>query len=146
MRCPIRQVLFLRRFRGLTGGHLKVRDYFGHIASSGTHEPRVWFTDDTRWDSSNPWCDARASVVDEPTEVRPDALFLAGLDWRFLTREQRERGVVPVVNLVQHIRHADPADERFEFLRHRAVRVCVSREVADAVSAAGANGPVVSES
>lgn len=138
-----RTVLFLRRFRGLTGGHLKVRDYFGHIAASGTHTPFAWFTDDTRWDDSNPWRDARANVVATPTAVRPDVLFLAGLDWRFLTRERRERPEVPVVNLVQHIRHADPADERFEFLRHPAVRVCVSREVADAVTSAGANGPVV---
>ncbi len=139
----MRTVLFFRRLRGLTGGHLKVRDYFGHVLASGTHTARIWFTPDSVWDESNPWRDARQYVVADPAAVRADVLFLAGMDWEFLPAAARERSQVPIVNFVQHVRHAAEGDPRRPFLRHRAIRVCVSGEVADAVAAAGANGPVV---
>jgi hypothetical protein len=138
----MRRVLFFRRFRGLTGGHVKVRDYFGHVRASEAHDPRIWFTRDSVWDDANPWRDVRDRVVDSPRDARADVLFLAGLDWTFL-REDDDGRDVPVVNLVQHVRHADAADPRRPFLARRAVRICVSAEVADAISAAGPRGPVI---
>ena len=140
----MRRVLFFRRFRGITGGHVKVRDYFGHVAASGTHDARIWFTRDSVWDDANPWRDVRESVVASPHEAEPGVLFVAGLDWGFLGNGNGG-GVrdVPVVNLIQHLRHADPADPRRPFLDRRAVRICVSAEVADAVSAVRPRGPVI---
>lgn len=139
---PRRTVLFLRRVRGFTGGHLKVHDYFGHVASSGTHVPRAVFSADTVWDERNPWHAERASAVASFEAARPDALFLGGLDWEFLPPKERARPSVPVVNLVQHVRHGDPKDPRFAYLRHRALRICVSPEVAQAIEGR-AEGPVV---
>ena len=42
------------------------------------------------------------------------------------------------------MRAADPTQHLYRFLKHKAVRVCVSPEIAEAVRATGAaNGPVV---
>lgn len=48
-----------------------------------------------------------------------------------------------MVNLIQGIRHADPGDPRHRFLTRRAIRICVSQEIADAIRASGrVNGPI----
>jgi hypothetical protein len=76
-------VLFHRDFRAFTGGHLKVWDYFNHVASSPTHEARITFSPESKWDSTNPWFNSRGYVVEwEPAKA--DMLFLAGTDWRAL--------------------------------------------------------------
>jgi hypothetical protein len=136
-----KRVLFVRRFRGLTGGHVKVRDYFGHVGASGTHDARIWFTRDSSWAEGNPWHDATDRVVASPGDARPDVMFLAGLDWTLVNGCVGRD--VPVVNLVQHVRHADPHDPRRPFLARRAVRICVSAEVAEAISAVRPRGPVI---
>jgi glycosyltransferase involved in cell wall biosynthesis len=49
----------------------------------------------------------------------------------------------PVINLVQGIRHADPRNPLFGFLQRPAAGICVSQEVADAITSTGkVNGPV----
>jgi glycosyltransferase involved in cell wall biosynthesis len=71
----------------------------------------------------------------------PDVLFVAGLDWEHLKGMALSR---PVINLIQHVRHSDPDDPRYEYLWRPAVRICVSNEVADAIQATGrVRGPVV---
>ena len=140
----MQRVLFYRDFRRFTGGHLKVWHYFNHVRSSPAHTAHVSFTRESVWDESNPWGDARDAVVDHPAGFRPDALFLAGLDWRRIRPWARRRPRRPVINLVQHVRHAEPDDPRYAFLHHRAVRICVSREVASAIEGTGrVNGPVL---
>ncbi len=55
----------------------------------------------------------------------------------------RAAGETPVVNLLQGMRHADPESTRFEFLSRKAIRICVSDEVAAAVRDTGAvDGPL----
>ncbi len=50
---------------------------------------------------------------------------------------------IPVINMIGHVRHGDPAHPGFALLRCRAIRICVSQEVADAIRAHGEpNGPV----
>jgi glycosyltransferase involved in cell wall biosynthesis len=50
---------------------------------------------------------------------------------------------VPIVNLLQHVRHGRPGDRRYPFLRHRAIRICVGEEVRASVAATGqVNGPL----
>jgi hypothetical protein len=136
-------VLFFRRLRGLTGGHLKVRDFFGHTLASGDHTARIVFTKDSVWTEENPWRDAREHVVASRDAVKADVLFLGALDWEFLTEKERKKSKVPVLNLIAGVRHADPGDPRRALLAHRAIRICVSDEVAAAIRAAGPpNGPV----
>ena len=136
-------VLFHRDFRKFTGGHLKVWDYFNHVLSSATHEPRIAFSEHSKWDSSNPWLNFQRYLTKwEPDKA--DILFLAGTDWRAVPELDQLHFRKPIINLIQHPRHAEPNSELRDFLRNRAVRICVSQELADAITATGeANGPVL---
>ena len=139
----MRTLLFHRHFDNFTGGHLKVWDYFNHTASSGTHRARVHFTPGSRWDATNPWLARRAEVLPAWQPRQADALFLGGFDWQALPEAERDHWPRPVFNLVQHVRHGDPDHPLTAFLRHRAVRICVSEEVRAAIVATRrVNGPV----
>ena len=98
------------------------------------------------WDETNPWRNARECMVDEDADVEFDVVFLSGTDWRRVIPEhERPEYARPVVNLIQHVRHADPDDPlgRHMLLRHKAIRICVSREVEEAIIATGkVRGPV----
>lgn len=138
----VKTVLFIRDLRDFSGGHLKVWDYFNHVRNSAGHEPWVRFSKQTVWDASNPWHASRERVLGPRARLDPDILFLGGVDWLNLRWSERRRRR-PVINLVQHIKHADPGDIRFNFLSRPAVRICVSAEVAEAIVATGrVNGPV----
>ena len=79
-------------------------------------------------------------------EVDFDVLFLSGTDWRrVIAEEQRPRYSKPVINLIQHVRHACKDDSlgRHMLLRHSAIRICVSAEVERAILGTGrVRGPV----
>ncbi len=141
-------VLFYREFLNFSGGHLKVYDYFCHAKTSESFQPKVFFTKSSDLSDRNPWLQDRdensVCFVDRFVPESADVLFFAGQDWLALPESQRRHPPCPVINLIQHIRHADPSDCRFSFLEHPATRVCVSQEVADAIVSSGrANGPVV---
>jgi len=44
------------------------------------------------------------------------------------------------INLIQHVRHGDKSHPLFEFLKHKAIRLCVSEAVKEAIEPY-ANGP-----
>ena len=137
-----RVVLFRRDFQRFTGGHLKVWDYFNHVASSANYEPRISFTASSKWDRTNPWFKSRDRVVDWNLK-NADLLFLAGTDWRALSEPDQTRSSRPIFNLIQHPRHAQFGSELRGFLRNRAIRICVSEEVAQALRGTGeVNGPL----
>lgn len=135
----MRRLLFHRDFRRYSGGHGKVWDYFTHARAHPGWNAVAYLTPDSVA-ADNPW---HAAAV--PTEARwqpeaADALFLAGMDWAALPSDAPGR---PVVNLVQAVRHADPGHPLYAFLSRRAVRICVSQAVADAILSTGrVNGPV----
>ena len=136
-------VLFYRDYRAFSGGHLKVWDYFQHTLQSVLYEPKIYFSKKSLWDETNPWRDASNCVTGKWKPEEASALFVAGMDWLSLSRGMWHKSKVPVINLVQHVRHADPTDSRYQFLRNRAVRICVSEEVGHALRATGiANGPL----
>lgn len=140
----VQRVLFYRQYRRFQGGHLKVWDYFQHLRQHADYEPTVYFTPDSVWDETNPWHAAPEHVVGAFRPEAADLLFLAGMDWLALSPERRKAPGRPVINLIQHVRHADPAQPLHEFLEHPAVRLCVSAEVESAIVATGrVNGPVV---
>ncbi len=137
-----RVVLFYRDFQRFTGGHLKVWDYFNHVMASPGVEPRITFSSRSVWDSTNPWVKRKDAVVEWNPEAA-DLLFLGGLDWRVLPASQRKAFPKPIINLIQHPRHAETGSELRSFLSYRAIRICVSEEVAAAISATHeVNGPV----
>jgi hypothetical protein len=146
----MREVLFFRNFRRFeavagrfSGGHLKVWDYFNHVLHSPNYVPRICFSKQSRWDEIDLWRGFERYIVDSGALPRVDILFLAGMDWRNLTEKQRETSPIPIINLVQHVRHAWPQDPRYTFLKHRAVRICPSEQVCEALKATGrVRGPI----
>lgn len=140
---PPRTVLFRRRFKKLRGGHIKVRDYIDHVAAHPGFRARLWLTPDSKRDDPL-WRGLDDVIVERWDPAEADILALAGLDWRSLTPDQRAAPPCPVLNLVQHTRHADPAEERYGFLGHPATRVCCSPQVEEAIRATGrVNGEVM---
>ncbi len=140
----LRTVLFFRHYTHFTGGHLKAWNYFNHVLSSPEFTPRVWFSDTTTLDRDNPWEGVPDLVIDKETPIRPDVCVVGGANWRMLDRYPYVMPNVPVINLVQHVRHADPELRLKKFLQRKAIRICVSQEVADALGATGmAVGPLV---
>jgi hypothetical protein len=131
-------LLFHRNYLGFSGGHLKVWDYFNHAQHSQL-KPQIYFTPNSVWNPSNPWFEMAPSPVDTWNPHRAGALFVAGLDW-FAVPEDVS---VPIINLIQGVKHASSDNPLFCFLSRRAVRICVSPEVADAVRGTGkVNGPL----
>lgn len=133
-------LVFHRDFHGLTGGHLKVWDYFCHARGSKRFRPVVYLTPESVRGPANPWLADGSPRVKRWNPDAAGALFLAGLDWEAVPASPR----IPVVNLIQGVRHAEAGDPRRSFLSRPAVRICVSPEVAEAITATGdVNGPIV---
>ncbi len=139
----LKRVLFHRAYHGFTGGHLKFWDYYNHVRGSGDHQAAIAFSDDSLWDSSNPWVAERATVLPNWRAEDADILFLAGTDWLVMDEGQRQHPPRPVINFIQGVRHARPGDVRHAFLAHPAIRICASDEIASALRALGTvRGPI----
>ncbi len=117
-------------------------DYFAHMQSSMAFAPEIFFSDTTRWDQENPWLKAKYKKVFNYVPSNYDYVFLAGMDWNIYLNAARPLKQ-PVINLIQHVRHADPAEDVNQFLTQPAIRICVAQQVTDAILATGkVNGPV----
>ena len=69
--------------------------------------------------------------------------MLAGIDWKILSLREREHPTIPVINPILSIRHANPSEQRYKYLKHKAIRTCATDEVRDALLDSGqVNGPV----
>ena len=143
----MRTVWFHREYTRLYGGHLKHAHYFGHVARLPGFTPRITYTGEPATaalarERSQLWPPGEAGAAARWTPGRDDVLFLAGVDWRYLAAQGLDALPNPRVNLIQGVRHAHDT-ELYGYLAHRAVRVCVSKEVADAIKSTGqVNGPV----
>ena len=135
-------MLFIRDFRGFQGGHLKLRDYITHTAASGWVQPQLYLTPDSFDTPELDDCFGPDLCPRVPDLAPAEAYFLAGLDWYQLDQAGIDPTPRPVLNLIQHVRHADPGTALFACLRRPATRLCVSQAVADAI-APHANGSVV---
>ena len=144
-----RQVWFHRTFMGLSGGHLKHSHYFDHVLRMPGFTPRISFSGDT-WNESvargrqRLWPAGVGVIAEQWEPGSRDVLFLAGVDWRYLFESGLEDLTNPRLNLIQGVRHAHRDTELYRYLGERAIRICVSEEVADAISATGrTNGSVL---
>lgn len=133
--------LFYRHYPFHTGGQQKVADYFSHLLAAVDHSPAIYFSADSQLVPGNPWEILGSPVSVDYAPANYDYIFLAGMDWeQYLPYAHLRK---PVINLIQHVRHADPAQPMYPFLSEPAIRVCVSDEVAQAILATGrVNGPV----
>jgi len=135
-----RRVLFHRDYRGFTGGHLKVFDYFNHIKSSDQYQAQIYLTPSS---AHNHLWHKEQAVIDFYDPGQADILFVAGMDWTALGGHPNIEERIHVVNLVQGLRHASPDGPLYGFLNRRATRICVSGEVAEALEKTGiCNGPI----
>lgn len=134
------RILFHRDFVEYTGGHGKVWDYFRHARSLGW-DARVFLTSRSLREECNPWMAYPECIVPEWEPQECDVLFLAGMDWTALKDPLQPPR--PVINLLQHVRHAWSDFPLYAFLPAPAHRICVSQPVADAVLQTGrVNGPI----
>ena len=145
----LRTIWFHRAFKAVTGGEVKHSHYFAHARHMPGFATRIAFT-------GGPLNEALAAerrrlwpvgYLDGAAGWAPagdDVLFLAGTDWRYQSGVGLDTTDHPRINLVQHVRHADRDTELWSYLPRRAIRVCVSEEVADAIARTGrSRGPVI---
>lgn len=134
-----RHLLFRREFMEYTGGHGKVYDYFRHACAHSGWRASLYLTASSVW-NQNPWLDLQNYLVADYEPISADVLFIAGMDWQAYSRDIPGK---PVINLIQHVRHAVPGHPLHEYLHRPAIRICVSREVAHAILSSGCvRGPV----
>ena len=144
-----RAVWFYREYTRLTGGQVKHADYFEHVRRLLGFAPKLTLGG-AKLDAGQErerqelWPVAPSDLATQWTPRANDILFLAGTDWRYLRSAGLERLDNPRVNLIQGARHAHAGSELHGYLSQRAIRVCVSDEVADAIRGTGhANGPII---
>ncbi len=132
-----KRISFLRHYHGYTGGHQKVRDYLSHFVDLGW-QPTLFLSNkaatNRRLFSDIPQVCYQESY--QPADF--DTVFLAGMDWQHYLPVCNTSHTV--INLVQHVRHGDPDEPLFQYLRQPAIRLCVSTAVKQAIEP-HANGP-----
>ena len=145
----MRKVWFHREFARFQGGHLKHSHYFGHVAAMPGFTPRITFSgnlasENLTLERQRLWPPTGEFAAAHWQPGEGDVFFLAGVDWRYLFAGEFDRLSIPRINLVQGIRHAHADTELYRYLPHKAVRICVSQEVAEAILSTGrVNGPVL---
>ncbi len=133
-------VLFHRVYKGFTGGHLKVSHYFRHTLEAKGFAASIYLTPDSL--ENHLWQDVE-TVVSHYDPLSADILFVAGFDWQALDEYPEIEERIPVINLIQGLRHADVGTPLYGFLKRKAIRICVSPEVQVAIEATGrCNGPI----
>ena len=139
-----RQVLFYRRYQGWTGGHLVHGQYMRIISQFPGLDVAIYLTPDSTGVDQSPWSDFADRTLVAWNPEQADMLFLAGQDWIALPRQSAIETRKPVINLIQGLSHSDSRSGLFESLDRRAVRICVSEAVAEAlIETQRCNGPVV---
>ena len=133
-----KSISFHRRYAEYSGGHQKVCDYIKHTLASGLFVPSLYLANSS---PSQKELFSHIQGLEYSPKYRPDqadVAFLAGMDWLayqpFFNPKQIK------INLVQHVRHGDKNQPLFQFLQHKAIRLCVSEAVKEAIEPY-ANGP-----
>lgn len=133
-----RELLVHRDYVSWTGGHGKVLDYVAHVQAHPGWRVKMHLSERSPRTAENPFLSTCPQVL-EWCPAGADALLLGGMDWTMLKGKAR----IPVINLVQGVRHADRGSRLRSFLSLPAIRVCVSDAVAAAILDTGeVCGPV----
>jgi len=86
----MRRAYFHRDYRGFTGGHLKVWDYFCHVDAAEGYRAEIYFTPLSIWTEHNPWFLSGDRILSEWRPYLGDIVFLAGFDWESITVSERD--------------------------------------------------------
>ncbi len=144
-----RRVWFHRGPARLSGGQVKHAHYFEHVRRMPGFAPVITFSHAPSnelhaRERRRLWRAGEDEGAERWAPGPGDLLFLAGTDWRYPAERGLEDAGNPRINLVQSLCHARAGTELHGYLSERAVRICVSREVADAIRATGrVRGPVL---
>ena len=137
----MKTILLIRDFLGPTGGHIKVFHYLQYMHQSGLVRPQIYLTPTSVRDHSNFFLTNPDLLVE--SVGGHDLLFLGGVDWPTANALGLLQTNVPIIGLLQNVRHAEPNDGYPPYHHYRATRICNSREVADAIRRLGEpNGPL----
>lgn len=140
----MRTVFFQCNIRRFRGAHIKLWNYFNHVRDAPGFTPRVTFTRRSRPNDMNPWMRVREYAVDDWRSLPVDVFFLGGRHWKLAEQHPDWGPGTPVVNIIQHVHHADPTNEKYKYLSRPAIRICVAEEVKDALLETGiVRGPLV---
>ena len=146
-----RRVWFHRGHAALTGGQVKHSHYFEHVLRMPGFSRRITFSkapanEACARERRRLWPAGDGAMAERWEPVAGDVLFLEGVDWPYLAENGLMALANPRINLIQGVRHAyeNLAPNLYRYLAERAVRISVSREVADAISATGrTKGPIL---
>ena len=128
----MQKILFLRDYKCVSGGHIKVRDYFMHCLHHPRLDPYLYFTPDSTFHGDPLWVPVPTDKIVQ--EVRPeqyDLVFVAGVDWEFLPPSLDGK---KIINFIQGVRHGERSDERFPYLSRPCLRICVSQQVSESIT------------
>lgn len=141
------KIWFYRNYQQFSGGHLKHAHYFRNTQSYPDFSPRICFEKHAAeppailQERSELW---QGDSIKNWTPEAEDIFFIAGTDWRYLDKQGLAERLNTRINLIQHVRHAHENTELLSYLKRKAIRICVSQEVADAIHDTGiVNGPVI---
>ena len=125
-------MLFNRDLRCFSGGHLKFFDYLKHTVLLPQITPVLHLAEFSDLDLADELVPDGVEKLAAP--INADSFFVAGMDWQLLDAADIDLSNKPVVNLIQGIRHSFPDNPLFTYLNRPALRICVSVEVAIALS------------
>ena len=141
----MRKIWFYRKAdaRRLSGAFLKQSHYFDHVRRMPGFAPRITFGGNAL-DPTDRLGAAREEEISprwEPT--RHDLFFLGGAGWLYLAESGLGGLPIPRISLIQGLGNAREDSKVYPFLANKAIWICVSQEVADAILATGRlRGPV----
>ncbi len=140
----MKKILFYREFSGFTGGHLKHWHYFLHTKTSELYTPLICFPSKVNITTDNPWLNEKNIIMGSYSDINTDIYFLEGMDWNDINSENIIKSNKPIINLIQGIQHTDPNNPRYKFLKNKAIRICVSYAVEEALRNTHiVNGPIL---
>lgn len=132
----LKRILFYRDYDQYSGGQQKVLDYFEHCLAHDHWEPEIYWAPGSVPIEETPWQHHANRVAESYNTEKFDVMFIAGMDWAAYLPIRGHQDT-PVINLVQHVRHADPEENVHPFLTEPAIRICVSEEVKAAITETG---------
>lgn len=135
----MKTVLFYQHFgkkNVVRGAHHKTFDFFQHIKGFADYKPVIYFDETSIWEPNIPWfhCFDKMPTLNERVD-EPDILFLnSGKDWIKYKEHRSIPETMPIVSPVNNFRAVNPSHKSFEFLTRKAVRLCPSQELYQAVN------------
>jgi hypothetical protein len=119
----MKRLLFIRNFKGPTGGNISVRDYFFHALAYPRLDTRLYFAPGSLHAESDVWNDVPPDrLVAAPDWQSCDFVVVNGKDWRLIPTGDNP---FQIIHLVQHLGYGDDPELR-GYLGRSALRICLS--------------------